>query len=166
MAMIQETNALEINARVNGSDIAEHAPVRMHAADFLRKRCGATGVHIGCEQGVCGMCTVLVDGVAIKSCLMLAVQLDGCEVRTVESLAVGDSLNELQKAFRENHGLQCGFCTPGFLMLATSLKQSGKRYSLAQLRDEVSGVLCRCTGYEGQVRAIAQYLGDQMVTEG
>jgi aerobic-type carbon monoxide dehydrogenase small subunit (CoxS/CutS family) len=96
---------------------------------------------------------------------MLAVQLDECEVQTVESLAQGDELNEVQRAFRENHGLQCGFCTPGFLMLATHLKQSGRRFSMAQLRDEVSGVMCRCTGYEGPVRAIAQYLGEQMVGE-
>tara|TARA_R110000850_G_scaffold277144_4_gene424333 strand:- start:138505 stop:138921 length:417 start_codon:yes stop_codon:yes gene_type:complete len=137
----------------------------MHAADFLRQRCGATGVHIGCEQGVCGMCTIMVNGEAVKSCLMLAVQLDECEVQTVESLAQGDELNEVQRAFRENHGLQCGFCTPGFLMLATHLKQSGRRFSMAQLRDEVSGVMCRCTGYEGPVRAIAQYLGEQMVGE-
>jgi carbon-monoxide dehydrogenase small subunit/2-furoyl-CoA dehydrogenase 2Fe-2S iron sulfur subunit len=163
--MVQESNVVEIQARINDVDIVELAPVRMHAADFLRQRCGVTGVHIGCEQGVCGMCTVMVNGEAVKSCLMLAVQLDECEVRTVESLAQGDELNELQRAFRENHGLQCGFCTPGFLMLATHLKQSGRRFSMVQLRDEVSGVMCRCTGYEGPVRAIAQYLGEQIVGE-
>ncbi|MBF23834.1 MULTISPECIES: (2Fe-2S)-binding protein [Alcaligenaceae] len=163
--MVQESNVVEIQVRLNDTEIVEPAPVRMHAADFLRQRCGATGVHIGCEQGVCGMCTIMVNGEAVKSCLMLAVQLDECEVQTVESLAQGDELNEVQRAFRENHGLQCGFCTPGFLMLATHLKQSGRRFSMAQLRDEVSGVMCRCTGYEGPVRAIAQYLGEQMVGE-
>tara|TARA_R110000851_G_scaffold73980_1_gene163209 strand:+ start:92567 stop:93061 length:495 start_codon:yes stop_codon:yes gene_type:complete len=163
--MVQESNVVEIQARVNDVDISEPAPVRMHAADFLRQRCGATGVHIGCEQGVCGMCTIMVNGEAVKSCLMLAVQLDECEVRTVESLAHGNELNDLQRAFREHHGLQCGFCTPGFLMLATHLKQSGRRYSMAQLRDEVSGVMCRCTGYEGPVRAIAHYLGEQIVSQ-
>lgn len=163
--MIKESNVMEIQANINNIDVAESAPVRMHAADFLRKKCGLTGVHIGCEQGVCGMCTVLVDGVAVKSCLMLAVQLDECTVRTVESIEENDELNELQQAFRENHGLQCGFCTPGFLMLATHLKNSNKRYTMAQLRDEASGVLCRCTGYDGPVRAIAQYLGDQMLGE-
>jgi aerobic-type carbon monoxide dehydrogenase small subunit (CoxS/CutS family) len=163
--MVQESNVVEIQIRLNDTEIVEPAPVRMHAADFLRQRCGATGVHIGCEQGVCGMCTIMVNGEAVKSCLMLAVQLDECEVQTVESLAQGDELNEVQRAFRENHGLQCGFCTPGFLMLATHLKQSGRRFSMAQLRDEVSGVMCRCTGYEGPVRAIAQYLGEQMVGE-
>lgn len=163
--MIKESNVMEIQANINNVDVTESAPVRMHAADFLRKKCGLTGVHIGCEQGVCGMCTILVDGVAVKSCLMLAVQLDECTVRTVESIEENDELNELQQAFRENHGLQCGFCTPGFLMLATHLKNSNKRYTMAQLRDEASGVLCRCTGYEGPVRAIAQYLGDQMLGE-
>ena len=163
--MVQESNVVEIQVRLNDTEIVEPAPVRMHAADFLRQRCGAPGVHIGCEQGVCGMCTIMVNGEAVKSCLMLAVQLDECEVQTVESLAQGDELNEVQRAFRENHGLQCGFCTPGFLMLATHLKQSGRRFSMAQLRDEVSGVMCRCTGYEGPVRAIAQYLGEQMVGE-
>lgn len=163
--MAKETNVFEIQANINGVDVTEAAPVRMHTADFLRKYCGLTGVHIGCEQGVCGMCTVMVDGVAVKSCLMLAVQIDGTEVRTVESLAVDDQLNELQIAFRENHGLQCGFCTPGFLMLATHLKDNNKRYTLSELRDEVSGVLCRCTGYEGPIRAIAQYLGNQIISE-
>jgi len=164
--MMKETNVMEIQANINGDDIAEAVPVRMHAADFLRKRCGLTGVHIGCEQGVCGMCTIVVDGVAVKSCLMLAVQLDDCTVRTVESLEENGGLNALQQAFREHHGLQCGFCTPGFLMLATHLKNSGKRYTLSELRDEMSGVLCRCTGYEGPVRAVAQYLGDQMIDDG
>lgn len=161
--MLNESNAMEIQANINGVDITEVAPVRMHAADFLRKKCGLTGVHIGCEQGVCGMCTVMVDGVALKSCLMLAVQLDACTVRTVESLEEDGELNALQQAFREHHGLQCGFCTPGFLMLATHLKGNGKRYTLSDLRAEMSGVLCRCTGYEGPVRAVAQYLGDQII---
>jgi len=163
--MLKETNVVEIQVNINGADVAEAAPVRMHAADFLRRKCGLTGVHIGCEHGVCGMCTILVDGEAVKSCLMLAVQLDDCAVRTVESLEEDGGLNALQKAFREHHGLQCGFCTPGFLMLATHLKDSGRRYTLAQLREEMSGVMCRCTGYEGPLRAVAQYLGDQMIAE-
>src|SRR5690606_3826802 len=111
LAMMKETNVMEIQANINGDDIAEAVPVRMHAADFLRKRCGLTGVHLGCEQGVCGMCTIVVDGVAVKSCLMLAVQLDDCTVRTGESLEENGGLNTLQQAFREHHGLQCGFCT-------------------------------------------------------
>lgn len=164
--MLELSNAREIQVCINGEDVTQAVPVRQHAADFLRKQCGLTGVHIGCEQGVCGMCTVMVDGAAVKSCLMLAVQLDECEVSTVESLAHEDGgLNDLQRAFREHHGLQCGFCTPGFLMLATHLKNGGRHYTLRELRDEMSGVLCRCTGYEGPVRAIAQYLGDQIVDE-
>ena len=101
----------------------------MHAADFLRHRLGWTGTHVGCEQGVCGMCTILVDGAAIKSCLMLAVQLDGADVQTVESLAEDDRLNDAQDAFKRHHALQCGYCTPGFLMVAVSLKASGRSLS-------------------------------------
>ena len=137
---------------MNGAPVSARVPVRMHAADFLRHRLGLTGTHIGCEQGVCGMCTIILDGAAIKSCLLLAVQLDGAEVRTVESLAEDDQLNSLQEAFKRRHALQCGFCTPGFLMLATSLKDDGRKLSRQEIREEVSGVLCRCTGYEGIVR--------------
>ena len=131
----------------------------MHAADFLRHRLGWTGTHVGCEQGVCGMCTILVDGAAIKSCLMLAVQLDGTEVKTVEALAEGDRLNDLQEAFKRHHALQCGYCTPGFLMLAESLKASGRALNRAEIREELAGVLCRCTGYENILRAVEEYLG-------
>ncbi|MCG5077074.1 (2Fe-2S)-binding protein [Paraburkholderia tagetis] len=153
-----EYNEIEINACVNGEDVRAHAPCRMHAADFLRQRLGRTGTHVGCEQGKCGMCTIQVDGVAVKSCLMLAAQLDGSDVRTVESLAAGDELSELQQAFKRHHALQCGFCTPGFLMLATTLAARGAVLSREQIRAEISGVLCRCTGYEGIVRAIDDYL--------
>jgi len=151
-------NEAEIRLRVNGEEVRERVPVRMHAADFLRHRLGLTGTHVGCEQGVCGMCTILVDGQAIKSCLMLAAALDGAEVRTVESLSRDGRLNPLQEAFKRHHALQCGFCTPGFLMLATSLEADGKALSGEQIRDEISGVLCRCTGYEGIIRAIEEHL--------
>ncbi|QEX24689.1 (2Fe-2S)-binding protein [Hypericibacter adhaerens] len=151
-------NAKEIGLRINGEAVRESVPVRMHAADFLRHRLGLTGTHVGCEQGVCGMCTILVDGQAVKSCLLLAVQLDGADLWTVESLATGDELNELQQAFKRHHALQCGFCTPGFLMLATSLKKRGEPLSRAEIREEISGVLCRCTGYEGILRALEEYL--------
>ncbi|MGH6937686.1 (2Fe-2S)-binding protein [Hypericibacter sp.] len=151
-------NEKEIGLRVNGEELRESVPVRMHAADFLRHRLGLTGTHVGCEQGVCGMCTILVDGQPVKSCLFLAVQLDGAEVRTVESLATGGELNELQQAFKRHHALQCGFCTPGFLMLATSLKERGEPLSRDEIREEISGVLCRCTGYEGIIRALEEYL--------
>ena len=152
-------NERDIAFRLNGEAITANAPVRMHAADFLRHRLGWTGTHVGCEQGVCGMCTILVDGAAIKSCLMLAVQLDGTAVKTVESLAEADRLHAAQEAFTRHHALQCGYCTPGFLMLAVSLKASGRALSRADIREELAGVLCRCTGYETILRAVEEYLG-------
>ena len=153
-------NEHTISLRVNGREVSAEAPARMHAADFLRHRLGLTGTHVGCEQGVCGMCTILLDGEAVKSCLLLAMQLEGAEVRTVESLAEDDRLNALQEAFKKRHALQCGFCTPGFLMLATGLKASGRKLSRQEIRSELSGVLCRCTGYDGIVRAVEDYLGE------
>jgi aerobic-type carbon monoxide dehydrogenase small subunit (CoxS/CutS family) len=142
---------------VNGVEVAEVVPARMHAADFLRLRLGLTGTHVGCEQGVCGMCTVIVDGEAVKSCLMLAPQLDGRAVRTVESLAEDDELDSLQSSFSEHHALQCGFCTPGFLMTATALSYQAGCPGRDEIREEVAGVLCRCTGYEPIVAAIEDY---------
>jgi aerobic-type carbon monoxide dehydrogenase small subunit (CoxS/CutS family) len=147
-----------VTIAVNGENRTDRVPARMHAADFLRHRLGLTGTHVGCEQGVCGMCTVLVNGEAVKSCLMFAAQLDGCQVETVESLAEDDQLNPLQQAFKDEHGLQCGFCTPGFLMTATALARCGQRLSQAEIREEIAGVLCRCTGYDGIVKAIARHL--------
>lgn len=152
------TNEIEITLTVNGEVVDATAPARMHAADFLRHRLGLTGTHVGCEQGVCGMCTVIVDGKAVKSCLMLAAQLEGASVRTVESLAQADRLNGLQEAFKRHHALQCGFCTPGFLMLLTSLEGRPGRLTRDEIREEISGVLCRCTGYEAIVRAAEDYL--------
>jgi aerobic-type carbon monoxide dehydrogenase small subunit (CoxS/CutS family) len=157
---------VDIYVQVNGTARVERVAPRLHAADFLRHQVGLTGTHVGCEQGACGMCTVLVDGRAVKSCLMLAVQLDGCEVETVESLADGGDLDPLQQAFREEHGLQCGFCTPGFLMTATALSREGRRLSRDELRDELAGVLCRCTGYEGIVRAVERHLGGGTAADG
>ena len=158
-------NERGISFRLNGEAIAADAPVRMHAADFLRHRLGWTGTHVGCEQGVCGMCTILVDGAAIKCCLMLAVQLDGTDVETVESLGHGDRLHAAQEAFTRHHALQCGYCTPGFLMLAVSLKASGRSLSRSEIREELAGVLCRCTGYETIVRAVEEYLGADQADE-
>lgn len=149
---------IPIHLTVNGESVTVQAPARMHAADFLRHRLGHTGTHVGCEQGKCGMCTIQVDGVPLKSCLMLAPQLDGTSVRTVESLAVDDRLNELQQCFQRHHALQCGFCTPGFLMLASSLGDRGQLLSRDEIREEISGVLCRCTGYENIIDAIEEYL--------
>lgn len=153
---------IPISLTVNGEAVTALAPARMHAADFLRQRLGNTGTHIGCEQGKCGMCTVQVDGIALKSCLMLAPQLDGTCVRTVESLAVDNQLNGLQAAFHRHHALQCGFCTPGFLMLATSIVERGQMLSREEIREEISGVLCRCTGYENIISAIHDHLRETL----
>jgi aerobic-type carbon monoxide dehydrogenase small subunit (CoxS/CutS family) len=146
---------------VNGSEVTHDVPVRMNVADFLRQRLGLTGTHVGCEQGVCGMCTVIVDGEAVKSCLMLACQLDGRSVQTVESLAEGEELNELQEAFGRHHALQCGFCTPAFLMTATALGYQGEWPDRDTITDEISGVLCRCTGYAPIVSAIEEFFADR-----
>jgi aerobic-type carbon monoxide dehydrogenase small subunit (CoxS/CutS family) len=149
---------VEIAVTVNGVRHREIVEGRLHAADFLRHRLHLTGTHVGCEQGVCGMCTVLLDGEAVKSCLLLAAQLDGRTVETVESLADGDGLGRLQEAFKAEHGLQCGFCTPGFLMTATALEREGRDLSREDLRDELAGVLCRCTGYENVLNAVERHL--------
>jgi len=152
-----------VSLEVNGLRVAGEVPVRLSAADFLRHDLGLTGTHVGCEQGVCGMCTVIVDGKAIKSCLMLAVQLDGRSVRTVESLAGGESLSPLQAAFKEEHALQCGYCTPAFLMTATALETCPRRLSREEIREEIAGVMCRCTGYEGIVAAVERRLRERGV---
>jgi aerobic-type carbon monoxide dehydrogenase small subunit (CoxS/CutS family) len=150
-----------VTATVNGQEVTATVPPRLHAADFLRQRLGLTGTHVGCEQGSCGMCTVVVDGEAVKSCLMLACQLDGRTVRTVESLAVDDRLDPLQQTFKEEHALQCGFCTPAFLMTATALgQQGGSCPSREEIREEIAGVLCRCTGYENVVTAIERWFAE------
>lgn len=151
---------VEVTTIVNDDEVTVSVPPRLHVGDFLRQHLGATGTHIGCEQGSCGMCTVIVDGEAVKSCLMLACQLDGRRVQTVESLAEDDGLNPLQRRFKEEHALQCGFCTPGFLMTATALGYQGRRPSREEIREEVAGVLCRCTGYENIVSAIEGWFAD------
>jgi len=143
---------------VNGVRVTEQVPTRLHLAELLRRRLGLTGTHVGCEQGVCGMCTVLVDGKAVKSCLMLAAQCDGASVETVESLAPSEELAPLQQAFKEEHGLQCGFCTPAFLMTATALERSGERPDREALKEELAGVMCRCTGYEFILNAVERHL--------
>jgi aerobic-type carbon monoxide dehydrogenase small subunit (CoxS/CutS family) len=147
-----------VTVEVNGAPVTEQVPARLNVADFLRHRLGLTGTHVGCEQGVCGMCTVLVDGQAVKSCLMLTAQLDGHRVETVESLAPDGPLSPLQEHFKQEHALQCGFCTPAFLMTATALAAAGRKPDRAQVREELAGVLCRCTGYEFIVNAIQAHL--------
>jgi aerobic-type carbon monoxide dehydrogenase small subunit (CoxS/CutS family) len=152
---------VEISVTVNGRAYRRHVEPRVHLADFLRHDLGFTGTHIGCEQGVCGNCTVLVDGEAVKSCLMFAAQADGASVRTVESLADGDRLHPLQEAFKEAHALQCGYCTPGFLMMATAIAAEGGRPTREELRDRLAGVLCRCTGYQNILTAMERFLDER-----
>ena len=152
---------MEITLAVNGRAYAAEAEPRMTLADFLRDELGLTGTHLGCEHGVCGACTVVVDGAAVRSCLLFAAQVNGREIQTVEGLAHGDTLSPLQEAFREHHGLQCGFCTPGFLMTLTCFLRECPDPSEAQIREAISGNLCRCTGYKNIVaaaRAAAQAL--------
>jgi carbon-monoxide dehydrogenase small subunit len=144
----------KIALTVNGKRYEEEVEVRVTLADFIRHQLGLTGTHLGCEHGVCGACTVIVDGDAVRSCLMLAVQADGREIRTVEGLANGDELNPLQRAFMEHHGLQCGFCTPGFLMLVTGVLEREPDISDDDLVDVLSSNLCRCTGYQNIVKAV------------
>jgi len=149
---------IPVRVRVNGRDYAESVPPRLLLSDFLRHGLGLTGTHVGCEQGVCGMCTVLVDGAAVKSCLMLAAQLEGRRVDTVESLTAGSELSPLQQRFKQEHALQCGFCTPAFLMTATALAAGQETRSRDDIRDELAGVLCRCTGYDFIVEAVHAHL--------
>jgi aerobic-type carbon monoxide dehydrogenase small subunit (CoxS/CutS family) len=150
----------EVTVTVNGRELTRSVEPRMHLADFLRHELGLTGTHVGCEQGVCGNCTVLVGDEAVKSCLMFAVQADGLAVTTVEALAPADGLSPLQQAFKDEHALQCGFCTPGFLMTATALERRGVKPTRDEVREELAGVLCRCTGYEPIVTAVERYLAD------
>jgi carbon-monoxide dehydrogenase small subunit len=142
-----------ITVTVNGKAHRREVETRLTLVDFLRHELNLTGTHVGCEHGVCGACTVLVGGASARACLMLAVQCDGEEVVTVESLADGDQLNPLQQAFQDNHGLQCGFCTPGMLMTLTEFLRSHPDPTEAEVRDALSGNLCRCTGYQGIVAA-------------
>jgi 2-furoyl-CoA dehydrogenase 2Fe-2S iron sulfur subunit len=154
MKSVKRDQKTRIVLTLNGRKLAADAEPRMLLSDFLRHGLGATGTHVGCEHGVCGSCTVLIDGVAVRSCLTLAVQAEGREVRTVESLAAPDgALNPLQAAFRDHHALQCGFCTPGILMSFTDFLARNPHPTTAQIREVLSGHLCRCTGYAPIVRA-------------
>jgi carbon-monoxide dehydrogenase small subunit len=145
-----------IQLTVNGRAYERTVEVRMTLADFLRDELNLTGTHLGCEHGICGACTILFDGEAVRSCLLLAVQADGANLMTVEGLAQGEELHPLQRAFHENHALQCGFCTPGFLMTAVAFLQETQSPTEAQVREAISGNICRCTGYAPIVQAILQ----------
>jgi aerobic carbon-monoxide dehydrogenase small subunit len=146
---------IPVRVRVNGREHAAELPPRLLLSDFLRDRLGLTGTHVGCEHGVCGACTVHLDGIPVRSCLLLAVQADGLDVTTVEALAPdAERLHPVQEAFRLEHGLQCGFCTPGFLMTVTALLRDTPHPTDEQIRRELAGHLCRCTGYQNIVRAV------------
>ena len=145
---------IDISLDVNGTKYSAKVEPRRTLADTLREDCGLTGTHLGCEHGVCGACTVLVNDEPVRSCLMFAVQAQESAIRTVEGLADGDKLNELQNAFWEHHALQCGFCTPGFLMLATGILEKNPNISDAELRHVLSSNLCRCTGYQNILEAV------------
>jgi aerobic-type carbon monoxide dehydrogenase small subunit (CoxS/CutS family) len=152
---LAERRVTEIAATVNGRRLRESVEPRLLLSDFLRHTLGLTGTHVGCEHGVCGACTVRLDGLAVRSCLLLAVQADGAELQTVEGLATDGELTPLQAAFHEVHALQCGFCTPGIRMAAADLLDRGPP-TRAEITDMLSGHLCRCTGYEPIVEAIAR----------
>ena len=141
---------------VNGAVVERTADVRRSLADFLREDLGLTGTHVGCEHGVCGACTVLVDGRSVRSCLLLAVQLDGAAVTTIEGLTPAVGLSPLQEAFRACHAMQCGFCTPGMIVTATELLATTPSPSAGQIREALAGNLCMCTGYVNIVRAVEQ----------
>jgi carbon-monoxide dehydrogenase small subunit len=148
----KQTIQLTVNNRVYERTVE----VRMTLADFLREELNLTGTHLGCEHGICGACTILLDGEAVRSCLLLAVQADGAKLMTVEGLAQGEELHPLQRAFHENHALQCGFCTPGFLMSAFAFLQENPSPTEVQVREAISGNICRCTGYAPIIQAILQ----------
>lgn len=143
-----------VTIAVNGRSHEVAVDARTTLVDLLRHTLGYVGTHVGCEQGICGACTVLLDGEPVRSCLVFGVQADGCSVETVEGLADEGRLNPLQAAFSNHHGLQCGFCTPGFLMLATALLRQESRPSEERIREVMSSNLCRCTGYQGIIDAV------------
>jgi aerobic carbon-monoxide dehydrogenase small subunit len=150
--------ALTITLTVNGTQVTRNVPARQHLVDFLREELGLTGAHLGCEHGVCGACTVRVDGDIVRGCLMLAVQAHGCRVETIEGLSDSKELAKLQKAFHEKNALQCGFCTPGMLMAAQDLVLPKKKVSREEIRSHISGNYCRCTGYQAIVDAIDEVI--------
>ncbi len=148
------TGKLDVTLTINGQANSVSVDPRRTLADVIREDCGLTGTHLGCEHGVCGACTVIVDGAPVRSCLMFAVQADGAEIRTVEGLADGATPHPLQRAFMAHHALQCGFCTPGFLMLAVSVLETNPEIGDDELRDALAANLCRCTGYVNILKAV------------
>jgi carbon-monoxide dehydrogenase small subunit len=143
-----------VSLTVNGRERDGFAEARKTLADFLREDLQLTGTHLGCEHGVCGACTIIVDGEAVRSCLLFAVQADGCEILTIEGLEKDGQLHPLQEAMRDSHSFQCGFCTPGFVMTACAYLQEDREFSEDEIREELAGNLCRCTGYQAIVEGV------------
>jgi len=158
------TDPVQIDLVVNGQPRSAAAEPRRLLADFLRDDLGLTGTHVGCEHGVCGACTVLVDGEPVRSCLMFAVQARGAEVRTIEGLAEGGRLNPVQEALWNSHSFQCGFCTPGFVMQITALLEENPTPGEAEIREALSGNICRCTGYQSIVEGVLRAAGHDVPT--
>jgi len=148
------TDNRKVKVTVNGVKYEASAEPRTTLVDFLRAELGLTGTHVGCEHGVCGACTILMDGRSVRSCIMLAVQADGAELTTVEGLSIDGQLHPIQEAFRESHGLQCGFCTPGFLMTIFELLEENPNPGDEEINEALGGNLCRCTGYQSIVEAV------------
>jgi len=146
--------SLQISLEVNGERVDAQVPPRLNLADFLREHLKLTGTHVGCEHGVCGACTVLVDSASARSCLMLAPQAVGCSIQTIEGLADGDLLHPLQQAFRDAHSFQCGFCTPGIVAAALELLEENPAPTEREVREAISGNVCRCTGYQSIVAGV------------
>jgi carbon-monoxide dehydrogenase small subunit len=156
-------HALDIALTVNGTPVSRRVQPRQHLVDFLREELGLTGSHIGCEHGVCGACTLRVDGEIVRGCLMLAVQANGCRVETIEGLSDSKELARLQKAFHERNALQCGFCTPGMLMAAQDLLLQNRKATREEIRLHISGNYCRCTGYQAIVDAIEEVMQTEVI---
>ena len=144
----------DVTMTVNGQAHRGRVEARKTLADFLREDCALTGTHLGCEHGVCGACTVILDGDAVRACLMFAVQAEGAQVTTIEGIAPRDGLSPVQEAFRQEHGLQCGFCTPGFVVSVHAFLEANPSPSRDEIVEALSGNLCRCTGYQGIIRAV------------
>ena len=154
------TERVDITLTINGRDHAVRVEPRKTLADVIRDECGQTGTHIGCEHGICGACTVILDGEAVRACLMFAVQAQGRRIRTVEGLADGDKLHSLQTAFITHHALQCGFCTPGFLMLAVNALEINPEITDEEILEVLSSNLCRCTGYQNIIKAVRSMVAE------
>ena len=157
--MTAAVKSVAITLKVNGEDVAETVPVRRNLVDFLRADLGLTGTHVGCEHGVCGACTVIVDGATVRGCLMLAAQADGCDIETIEGADASGRIAELQAAFHRHNALQCGFCTPAMLLTAAALLDTNPAPARWEIRDHLSGNFCRCTGYQSIVDAVSEVAG-------